>query len=304
MVRLRLHGKSLDFYPFHSSTLPARWQSWETCKWYKQLTTTTFQTGWVLLVKSHGKLLALKLLTGVNEVSRTGSRTMLNKANITMTTMKSAARTPRKMIIQFFSPLKLEVEWDSIPVIRKRYTDRKCAFQSSLPKKISHELNGLKAFVFRFVISAASKPLAAELRSHLAPVKSYLSYRFIPLALIVSTTFNIKNIRREIKSIHESVAAKIVLRGESISTFREAEKKPMANRNKLLRIEEIIRRNYGEHTSYFWQGEEEIPKAIKARVQVPVERAVDWWASVTASRKATHIATWWINVTRYTGRLT
>jgi len=78
--------------------------------------------------------------------------------------------------------------------------------------------------VFRFVISAVSEPLAAELHSHLAPVKSYLSRRFTPLALIVSTNFNNKEIRRKIKSIHESVAAKTILRGENVSKFREAEK--------------------------------------------------------------------------------
>ena len=69
-----------------------------------QRTMTTFHP-WSVIEKSQGKPTVRDSLTGVSAVSRTGSRTTKNRANNDMRMMRTAAKMPRDIIIQFVSPL-------------------------------------------------------------------------------------------------------------------------------------------------------------------------------------------------------
>jgi hypothetical protein len=66
----------------------------------------TFQTTGEVTAKSSGTLVALISLAGTRPDSRTGSRTMLNKAKIVIVVMRNIAKTPRITVIQGVSPLE------------------------------------------------------------------------------------------------------------------------------------------------------------------------------------------------------
>ena len=168
--------------------------------------TMTMSHSWAYVVlKSEGNPTVRDSFTGVNAVSRTGSKTTKNRANNDIRTIRTAAKIPRDIIIHRVSPLswearvKLEVHDENHEV-----TYRKWDFQIDLPNRTSF---ALRVFVFCPPCWSASPlvfgtPLQACLNS--GAVISYLFHKNDRPFLSASAILNTARIAREMVVVQAS----------------------------------------------------------------------------------------------------